>query len=102
MRAPWGSLPAQFGRHGRRFAEEGLSEELSGDPTRLIYAQVSEALTAAGGEQAMVQNIAEKYIASLATMANDANMIIVPDSPNDVSGVVTTALALGKQVAAKA
>jgi hypothetical protein len=29
-------------------------------------------------------------------------MIIVPDRPNDVSGVVTTALALGKQVAAKA
>jgi len=26
----------------------------------------------------------------------------VPDKPNDVSGVVTTALALGKQVAAKA
>jgi len=63
---------------------------------------VSDALTASGGEQAMVQNIAEKYIASLSTMANTANMIIVPDKPNDVSGVVTTALALGKQVAAKA
>merc|ERR1719472_286392 len=63
---------------------------------------VSDALTAAGGEQAMVQNIAEKYIASLSTMANTANMIIVPDRPNDVAGVVTTALALGKQVAAKA
>merc|ERR1719379_1382443 len=63
---------------------------------------VSDALTAQGGEQAMVQNIAEKYIASLSTMANTANMIIVPDRPNDVSGVVTTALALGKQVAAKA
>ena len=63
---------------------------------------VSDALTASGGEQAMVQNIAEKYIASLSTMANTANMIIVPDRPNDVSGVVTTALALGKQVAAKA
>jgi len=63
---------------------------------------VSDALTAQGGEQAMVQNIAEKYIASLSTMATTANMIIVPDRPNDVSGVVTTALALGKQVAAKA
>ena len=63
---------------------------------------VSDALMASGGEQAMVQNIAEKYIASLSTMANTANMIIVPDKPNDVSGVVTTALALGKQVAAKA
>merc|ERR1719156_216387 len=63
---------------------------------------VSDALTASGGEQAMVQNIAEKYIASLSTMANTANMIIVPDRPNDVAGVVTTALALGKQVAAKA
>merc|ERR1719174_1377318 len=63
---------------------------------------VSDALTAQGGEQAMVQNIAEKYIASLSTMANTANMIIVPDRPNDVAGVVTTALALGKQVAAKA
>ena len=63
---------------------------------------VSDALTAQGGEQAMVQNIAEKYIASLSTMANTANMIIVPAKPNDVSGVVPTALALGKQVAAKA
>ena len=34
----------------------------------------------------MVQNIAGKYIASLSTMANTANMIIVPDKPNDVLG----------------
>ena len=60
---------------------------------------VSAALTAAGGEQAMVQNIAEKYISELANMSKHANLIIVPDKPNDISGVVTTALALGKQVA---
>merc|ERR1711903_72305 len=79
-----------------------IAAEADAAALRIRAKAVADALTASGGEQAMVQNIAEKYIASLSTMANTANMIIVPDRPNDVSGVVTTALALGKQVAAKA
>ena len=87
------TIAAEADAEAEKLRAEGRAEGLKA---------VSDALTAQGGEQAMVQNIAEKYIASLSTMANTANMIIVPDRPNDVSGVVTTALALGKQVAAKA
>ena len=58
---------------------------------------VSEALAAPGGQAAMVQNIAEKYVGELASMARESNMIIVPDKPNDVSSVLSTAMAIGAQ-----
>ena len=45
----------------------------------------------------MVQNIAEKYVGELASMARESNMIIVPDNPNDVSSVLSTAMAIGAQ-----
>ena len=32
----------------------------------------------------------------LAEMAKQANMIIVPDKPNDISGVLATAMAVGQ------
>ena len=54
------------------------------------------------GQSAMMQRLAEQYVGELSAMSKNSQMIIVPDKPNDVSGVVTTALALGKQVAAKA
>ena len=36
MARPWGSAIARFGQHGRVFAENGLSEELSGAPDTLV------------------------------------------------------------------
>ena len=37
MARPWGSAIARFGQHGRIFAENGLSEELSGAPEALEH-----------------------------------------------------------------
>ena len=45
MACPWGSLTARFSQHGRVFAEEGLSEELSGAPDSLVDLCTGEAYT---------------------------------------------------------
>ena len=42
----------------------------------------------------MVQRLAEKYVAELAEMAKQSNMVIVPDRPNDLAGVVATAMGM--------
>eukprot|EP00928_Gymnodinium_smaydae_P040362 TRINITY_DN27378_c0_g5_i2.p1 TRINITY_DN27378_c0_g5~~TRINITY_DN27378_c0_g5_i2.p1 ORF type:complete len:367 (-),score=53.98 TRINITY_DN27378_c0_g5_i2:311-1357(-) len=60
------------------------------DGLRAVAAAVGEP----GGEQAMVQRLAEKYVSELADMAKNSQMIIVPDKPNDISGVVATALGI--------
>ena len=67
------------------------------DRSPQLIKAVSEALAAPGGQAAMVQNIAEKYVGELASMARESNMIIVPDKPNDVSSVLSTAMAIGAQ-----
>jgi regulator of protease activity HflC (stomatin/prohibitin superfamily) len=59
---------------------------------------VAEALGAPGGQQAMVQRLAEKYVGELSEMAKHSNLVIVPDKPNDLSGVLTTALGIYGQV----
>ena len=52
--------------------------------------------------QAMVQRLAEQYIDNIGDMAKNAKLIIVPDKPNDISSVLTTALGVGGQVNAQA
>jgi len=59
---------------------------------------VAMALEAPGGQQAMVQRLAERYVGELAGMAKASNMVIVPDRPNDLSAVLTTALGVYGQV----
>ena len=46
----------------------------------------------------MSQRIAEQYVGQLGLMARESNMIIVPDKPNDLSGVVATALSIGDSI----
>jgi hypothetical protein len=46
----------------------------------------------------MVQRLAEKYVGELSEMAKHSNLVIVPDKPNDLSGVLTTALGIYGQV----
>merc|ERR1712232_183565 len=53
---------------------------------------VAEATEAPGGRDAVVQRLAEKYVEELAEMAKNSKMLIVPDRPNDLAGVLTTAL----------
>ena len=48
----------------------------------------------------MVQNIAEKYVGELAEMAKQSKLVIVPDRPNDVSGVLATAMGVYGQAEA--
>merc|ERR1719231_325670 len=61
---------------------------------------IGTALDAPGGRDAMVQRLAEKYVGELAEMAQKANLVIVPDKPNDISGVIATAMAVGQAGAA--
>ena len=71
-----------------------MAAEATADGLRLIASAVSEP----GGQDAMVQRLAEKYVQELSDMAKSSNMVIVPDRPNDLSGVLATALGIYGQV----
>lgn len=73
-----------------------LHAEATADGLRAI----AVAIETPGGRDAMVQRLAEKYIGELAEMAQKANLIIVPDRPNDIAGVIATAMAVGQAGAA--
>jgi len=88
---------------------EALCGEGAAERTRLHAAATSEGLAIVGrtvekpgGQEAMVQRLAEQYIMELPEMAKHSKMMIVPDRPTDVSGVIATALsmtqAIGSQV----
>jgi len=55
---------------------------------------VATAVQEKGGQHAMAQRIAEMYIGELSGMAKNSKMMIVPEKPNDVAGVLTTALGI--------
>ena len=59
---------------------------------------IAEAVSEEGGKDAMVQRLADKYVSELAEMAKQSNLVIVPDRPNDISGVVATAMGMFDQV----
>lgn len=59
---------------------------------------VTEALSANGAKDAMVQQLAQQYIAEYSQLAKTANLMIVPDQPNNVAGVVATAMGLSNQI----
>merc|ERR1719326_1573575 len=62
---------------------------------------LADAISSKGGSDAMSQRIAEQYVSNLGEMAAKSNMIIVPDKPNDLAGVVATALSVGDNVKAR-
>merc|ERR1712151_1308622 len=55
---------------------------------------IGQALETKGGKNAMVQRLSEQYVGELANMAKNSKMVIVPDKPNNVAGVVATALGM--------
>ena len=59
---------------------------------------MAAALNSNGGSAAAQQRLAESYMESTASMANNAKVIIVPDKPNDVSAVLATAMTVGKSI----
>jgi len=67
------------------------------DSLRSIAAAVGEP----HGHDAMLQRLAEKYVSELADMAKHSQMVIVPDKPNDISGVLATALGVGQSLTGK-
>merc|ERR1719484_140539 len=75
-----------------------LAAEATADGLRSIAAAVS----AEGGQEAMVQRLAERYVGELAEMAKNSNMVIVPDRPNDLTSVVATAMGMYQDVKGKA
>jgi len=90
------TLQAEAGKQGNILKGEGEAER-----TRLHACATSDGLKkiaavvdTPGGSSAMVQHLAEQYVTQLPEMAKNTKMIIVPDKPNDVSGVVSTALSL--------
>merc|ERR1719164_315941 len=79
-------IKAEAERDAEKLRAEGVA---SGMQT------ISASLQAPGGEKAMVQRLAEQYVGELAGMAKASHMMIVPDKPNDVTGVLATALGMG-------
>ena len=75
-------------------ASTRMAAEATADGLRAIAQAVSEE----GGKDAMVQRLADKYVSELAEMAKQSNLVIVPDRPNDISGVVATAMGMFDQV----
>jgi len=71
-----------------------MAAEATADGLRAIAMAVSEP----GGQDAMVQRLAERYVGELAEMAKNSQMVIVPDRPNDLAGVVATAVGMYSKV----
>ena len=51
------------------------------------------------GKNAAKMGRLTQYVVNLGEMSKHANTIIVPDRPNDLAGVVTTALGVGDSIA---
>jgi regulator of protease activity HflC (stomatin/prohibitin superfamily) len=89
-------------------AAEVLRGEGEAERTRLHADATADGLKAVahvvgkpGGEAAMVQRLAEQYVTELPEMAKASKMMIVPDKPTDVSGVVATALSMTSIISSK-
>lgn len=51
-----------------------------------------------GGEKAAALRVAEQYVGAWKEMARQSNTIIVPANPNDVSGMVSTAMGIFRHI----
>merc|ERR1719408_892283 len=59
---------------------------------------VAAALSEKGGSTAMGQHIAERYVDQMAEMAKSSKMLIVPEKPTDINGVLTQAFGISAHV----
>jgi len=74
---------------------QAVSTRIHAEATADGLRAVAQAVDVPGGRDAISQRLAEKYVGELAAMAKEANLVIVPDKPNDISGVMATAMAIG-------
>ena len=93
MRAKGAAEAAKVEAAGQKAAELLRSEGEAGG-----IRSIAEALLAPGGDNAMAQRMGNTYVNQLSSMAQNANLVIVPDRPNDVSSVLTTAMGLSSQI----
>ena len=93
MRAKGAAEAAKVEAAGQKAAELLRSEGEAGG-----IRSIAEALLAPGGDDAMAQRMGNTYVNQLSSMAQNANLVIVPDRPNDVSSVLTTAMGLSSQI----
>ena len=73
---------------------EVMKAQAHADGIRLVAAALSEK----EGSAAMGQRVAELYISQLAEMAKNSKMMIVPDKPTDVTGVMASAFGISSAV----
>jgi len=59
---------------------------------------VASAISDRGGKDAMGQRIAEMYVNQMADMAKNSKMVIVPDKPTDINGVLASAFGISSAV----
>ena len=79
-------------------AMDAMSPIAAANNLSSLREKVSAALQKPGGQAAMVQSIAESYVSELSAMAQKSNLIMIPEKVSDVSSVLTTALAIGKNI----
>lgn len=93
MRAQGEAEAARVEAAGQKAAELLRSEGEAGG-----IRSIAEALGGPGGDRAMAQRLGASYVTQLGAMAQNSKLVIVPDKPNDVSGVLTTALGLSSEI----
>lgn len=59
---------------------------------------VAAALSDKGGHAAMGQHLAEQYVSQMAAMTKNSQLMIVPENPTDVNGVLASALSISGHV----
>merc|ERR1719379_26100 len=79
-------------------AGHGEAEIIKAESQAEGIRKVAEAMNDPGGQAAMTQGVAEKYIGQMSEMAKASKMLIVPESPADVNGVLTSALSVSNHV----
>merc|ERR1719262_1876215 len=94
------ALQAETAARGQANAKK-IEAEADAEQARINAKAAADAISSKGGTDAMSQRIAEQYVTNLGEMAAKSNMIIVPDKPNDLAGVVATALSVGDNVKAR-
>jgi len=89
-------IMAQSDKASEILRAEGTAESmrLHATATSDGLKDVAQAIEAKGGQSAMVQRLAEQYVTYLPEMVKASALMIVPDRPNDVTGVLNTALSL--------
>ncbi len=59
---------------------------------------IAKVIQGEGDKDAVAQRLAELDINAIPDIAKNAKLVIIPDRPNDVAGVVSTAMSIAKTI----